>query len=79
MEKQNDFFLCIFFCYQHLEPVPAFLFVLCCSIDPVSPCEVIKIVSNLRRLKLVEAGDGLLGPDRPALGHYVTIVQQHSA
>lgn len=61
----------------HVVLVPVFFFVLRCSIDPVSPCEVIKIVSNLRRLRPVEEGGRLRRPDCPSLGRYITSVQQH--
>lgn len=63
----------------HVVLLPVFFFVLCCSIDPVSPCEVIKIVSNSRRLRPVEEGGRLRRPDCPSLGHYITSVQQHKA
>lgn len=50
--------LCGFYVFNpHVVLLPVFFFVLCCSIDPVSPCEVIKIVSNSRRLRPVEEGD----------------------
>lgn len=49
--------LCGFYVFNpHVVLLPVFFFVLCCSIDPVSPCEVIKIVSNSRRLRPVEEG-----------------------
>lgn len=52
--------------------VPVLFFVLCCSIDPISPHVVIKIVSKLPCLRLLEAGNILMRPDCSSWGHYVT-------
>lgn len=55
------------FVYRPLFPAAA--------LTQFPPCEVIKIVSKMLRLRQEEAGRRLPGPDRPSRRRYVTALQ----